>query len=436
MIKTYVRCSGPGTGRHTTIFDENCEEKKVMKKWISALLALTLTVAVCAGCGAKEEPPSGIYYDITGIGPKETVMEVDGLQIPAELYFYWLAYSASNTEYQINMLNSYYGLYGELIGEDGQILWDEELEEGVTVSQQVMEDTENSIKFSAAIEHLSKEHGIELTEEDKAAMAENLAASVEQLGSQEAFDENLSRMGLSQESYERISGDTFLFDHLKELVSDPASELYMDPADSSSAYVDHILLPTVDTTTNEPLSEEEIAQNYAKAQELLAQLGLSSGDVEALFTQLAEEYGQDPGRAAENGYLINPDTNFVQEFKDAAFALQPGQISDIVESSYGYHILLRKELTDEQIASVAEEHLTGTVIQERIDNAQVTRSEKLDGIDAGAFYNSYNEKIEALTAADEAANGADSAGQEPAGGTQGTDGAQEPADGGTEPAAE
>ena len=93
-------------------------------------------------------------------------------------------------------------------------------------------------------------------------------------------------------------------------------------------------------------------------------------------------------------------------------------------------------LTDEQIASVAEEHLTGTVIQERIDNAQVTRSEKLDGIDAGAFYNSYNEKIEALTAADEAANGADSAGQEPADGAQGTDGAQEPADGGTEPTAE
>lgn len=360
-------------------------------------------------------------------------MEVDGLQIPAELYFYWLAYSASNTEYQINMFNSYYGLYGELVGDDGQILWDEELEEGVTVSQQVTADTENSIKFYAAIENLSKEQGIELTEEDKTAMAENLAASVEQLGGQEAFDENLSRMGLSQESYERISGDTFLFEHLKELVQDPASELYMDPADSDSAYVDHILLPTVDTTTNEPLSEEEIAQNYAKAQELLAQLGLSSGDVEALFTQLAEEYGQDPGRAAENGYLINPDTNFVQEFKDAAFALQPGQISDIVESSYGYHILLRKELTDEQIATVAEEHLTGTILQERIDNAQVKRSEKLDGIDAGTFYTSYNEKIEALMAADEAADGTDGEGQESADGAQGAD---EPADGGTEPAAE
>lgn len=369
-------------------------------------------------------------------------MEVDGLQIPAELYFYWLAYSASNTEYQINLLNSYYGLYGELIGEDGQILWDDELEEGVTVSQQVTKDTEDSIKFYAAIENLSKEQGIELTEEDKTAMAENLAASVEQLGSQEAFDENLSRMGLSQESYERISGDTFLFEHLKELVMDPSSELYMDPADSDSAYVDHILLPTVDTTTNEPLSEEEIAQNYAKAQELLEQLK-GADDLETLFNQMAEEYGQDPGRATENGYLINPDTNFVQEFKDAAFTLQPGQLSDIVESNYGYHILLRKELTDEQIATVAEEHLTGTILQERIDNAQVERSEKLDEIDAGTFYTSYNEKIEALMAADEAAEGADGEAQEPTDDTQGTDepadgaqGTDEPAEGGTEPAAE
>ena len=93
----------------------------------------------------------------------------------------------------------------------------------------------------------------------------------------------------------------------------------------------------------------------------------------------------------------------------------------------------RDGLTDEQIATVAEEHLTGTILQERIDNAQVKRSEKLDGIDAGTFYTSYNEKIEALMAADEAADGTDGEGQESADGAQGAD---EPADGGTEPAAE
>ena len=399
-----------------------------MKKWISAILALALTVTVCAGCGAKEEPPSGIYYDITGIGPKETVMEVDGLEIPAEIYFYWLAYSASNTEYQINMLNSYYGMYDELIGEDGQILWDQDFSEGVTLSQQVQEDAENSVKFYAVIENLAKEQGVELTEEDRAAMEENLTASIEQLGSEEEFEKNLSRMGLSRESYDRISGDTYLFGHLKDLVADPASELYMDPASSSSAYVDHILLMTVDAETNEPLGEEEAAAKRAQAEDLLGQLN-AADDLETLFTQLAEQYGEDPGRAAESGYLINPDTNFVQEFKDAAFALQPGQISGIVESSYGYHILLRKDLTETQLDTLAEEHLTGTVLQEKMDGAQVTRSEKLDGIDAGSFYTAYNGKIEELMAADEAANGTD--GGDDAQGTG--DDAQAPADSGTEP---
>ena len=94
-----------------------------MKKWISGLLALVLTVSLCAGCGKKDAQPSGIYYDITGIAPSEVVMEVDGVEIPAELYFYWLAYACSNAEYQVNMLNAYYGLYSNLLAEDGSLVW-------------------------------------------------------------------------------------------------------------------------------------------------------------------------------------------------------------------------------------------------------------------------------------------------------------------------
>ena len=85
-----------------------------MKKWISALLALVLTAGLCAGC-AESEPPSGIYYDITGLDPKETVMEVDGNTIPAEQYLYWVAYNCSSLEYNLGMYNSLYGTYGELL---------------------------------------------------------------------------------------------------------------------------------------------------------------------------------------------------------------------------------------------------------------------------------------------------------------------------------
>ena len=75
-----------------------------------------------------------------------------------------------------------------------------------------------------------------------------------------------------------------------------------------------------------------------------------------------------------------------------------GQISDIVESSYGYHILLRKDLTDAQKANLAGDHLSA-MLQERITAAQVTRSEKLADIDAGTFYTSYNAILDAENAA-------------------------------------
>jgi len=373
-----------------------------MKKWISGLLALVFVTSLCAGCG--EKAPSGIYYDITGIAPSEVVMEVDGVQIPAELYFYWLAYSCSNADYQVNMLNSYYGLYSELVAEDGSLVWDGELEEGVTLSQQAKLDAENSTKFYASIEAMAKEFGITLTDEDKASVADNIAQAVEQYGSEEAFQDGLRQMGITQETFERISGDVCLFEHLRDLVLDPSSALYSEL--DESAYVDHILLTTVNSETNEPLSEEETAEKHSLAEQLLGQLQAEDGDLEKLFTQLAEQYGEDPGRAEEKGYLVNSSSNFVQSFKDTALSLEVGGLSGIVESEYGYHIMLRKALTDSQKESAAGDHLSA-LLEERVKSASVTSSDKLDEIDAGTFYNKYNEILQAETEADGNAGTAD-----------------------------
>ncbi len=362
-----------------------------MKKWISGLLALVLTVSLCAGCGKKDAQPSGIYYDITGIAPSEVVMEVDGVEIPAELYFYWLAYACSNAEYQVNMLNAYYGLYSNLLAEDGSLVWDGELEEGVTLSQQAKMDGESSVKFYATIEAMAKEHGVTLTDKDKADMDKSLEDAKKQYGGDEAFQDGLRQMGISQETFERISGDTHLFDHLREQVLDPSSGLYSEL--DSSAYVDHILLMTVNSETNEPLSEEEAAAKYATAQDLLSQLQAAS-DVEALFSELVGQYGEDPGRAAEQGYLVNKNSNFVQSFKDTALSLEVGGLSGIVESEYGYHIMLRKPLTDSQKETAAGDHLSA-LLEERMEAASITYSDKLKDIDAGTFYAKYGEILQA-----------------------------------------
>ena len=130
---------------------------------------------------------------------------------------------------------------------------------------------------------------------------------------------------------------------------------------------------TVNSETNEPLSEEEAAAKYATAQDLLSQLQAAS-DVEA--------------RAAEQGYLVNKNSNFVQSFKDTALSLEVGGLSGIVESEYGYHIMLRKPLTDSQKETAAGDHLSA-LLEERMEAASITYSDKLKDIDAGTFYAKY-----------------------------------------------
>ena len=53
---------------------------------------------------------------------------------------------------------------------------------------------------------------------------------------------------------------------------------------------------------------------------------------------------QDPGSAQQGGLLpFVQRGQLVKEFEDAAFALQPGEMSPVVQSPYGYHIILMKE---------------------------------------------------------------------------------------------
>ena len=62
------------------------------------------------------------------------------------------------------------------------------------------------------------------------------------------------------------------------------------------------------------------------------------------FAELAKKVSQDPGSAREGGLLpFVQRGRLVKEFEDAAYALQPGEMSGVVQSPYGYHIILMKE---------------------------------------------------------------------------------------------
>jgi parvulin-like peptidyl-prolyl isomerase len=95
-------------------------------------------------------------------------------------------------------------------------------------------------------------------------------------------------------------------------------------------------------TRNVPTQAEQVHARHilvsdeAKAQEILAQLQ-SGGD----FAQLAREYSLDPSTKESGGDLgfFPRGTLVVPEVEDAAFALSVGQISSVISSPMGYHIV-------------------------------------------------------------------------------------------------
>ena len=110
----------------------------------------------------------------------------------------------------------------------------------------------------------------------------------------------------------------------------------------------------------------------AEAQALLAQLRESP----SRFAELAKARSQDPGSAAQGGDLdFFARGAMVKPFEEAVFALQKGQISDVVESEFGFHII---QLTDvrmpkpepfEQVRPRLEEELKRQQAQRRYAEA-------------------------------------------------------------------
>jgi peptidyl-prolyl cis-trans isomerase C len=123
----------------------------------------------------------------------------------------------------------------------------------------------------------------------------------------------------------------------------------------------------------------------AKAEKLLKQVK-DGGD----FAAIAKENSEDPGSASDGGDLgFFPRGKMVKSFEDAAFAMKPGETSDIIETSYGYHIIKVTEHKDastppleevkagivERLAGEKRNPITKQYIQSLRDKAKIVYAE-------------------------------------------------------------
>jgi len=124
-----------------------------------------------------------------------------------------------------------------------------------------------------------------------------------------------------------------------------------DYEDYYNSYIDDFTLPGKVKASHILLKfndDKDVAR--ARAEELLGRI--KEGED---FAKLAKENSEDPSSADNGGDLgfFGPG-DMVKDFEDAAYAMEKGTVSEVVESVYGYHIIKVTDIREEKVTPLAE----------------------------------------------------------------------------------
>jgi parvulin-like peptidyl-prolyl isomerase len=167
-------------------------------------------------------------------------------------------------------------------------------------------------------------------------------------GSDDTFKMQLKSVNLSPETLharltEEATAETVLKSKVK--VTDEQVQKFYDDNPSQfevpeQVHVSHILIGTKDPKTDQDLTDDQKKAKKKQIDDLLKRARAGED-----FGKLAKEFSEDPGSKDNGGEYTfarasaDPRHAMVPEFEAAAFSLQTNQVSDVVTTAYGYHII-------------------------------------------------------------------------------------------------
>lgn len=300
-----------------------------MKKIISLIICLIMVVSVFGGCMLQKKD-----------GVALTVGDVE--------------MSTSEFAYYVYMCKA------QLAQEQGVTLGDEATEKefldaengdvtnrDVVVENAVKEAEKLLIQYNKAVEL-----GLALTEDDEASCVNEINSMKTQMGGTEAFEAQLAAFGTNSHAFEELYKKNIVASKLFDKLStdgtlEVSNEEIGEYIKNNYVKAAHILFSIMDTSTQEMYDEQTIAGKKALAEDTLNKINAGED-----FNKLMNELSEDPGLATSpDGYVFTKN-EMVPEFEKAAFSLEENKVSELVETSYGYHIIKRLplEVNDELIA--------------------------------------------------------------------------------------
>jgi len=263
----------------------------------------------------------------------------------------------------------YKNMYESQYGND---IWSIEMEEGKTFERYLKEAVLDTMVLDKALEQEALDSGFEVSEEE---LNEQFDAYKGQFPSEEEYNSYLESNDLSEE-YVKDSMkkdqliNKYINDYVEnlELSEDELKEYY----DSNKEQIDSVKASHI------------LVENPVLAQDILAKLYEGED-----FEELAAEHSID-GSAQSGGDLgYFKRGEMIPEFEEVAFTLETGELSGLVESQYGIHIIkvMDRKVNFEDNELEVKEALKNQKYNEKLEevkeNADIEKLVDYDEIDLG-----------------------------------------------------
>ena len=389
---------------------------KLTTRMLGVALSAAVLGSALAGCGTEpaastdlplpSEVPEDIIMQTAGITRDTALITVDGVEVPAEEVLYWVSsYADQYAAWGMTDLTMDMG--------NGQTLGQYYLDSAVETATlyQLMENKAEELKLGWSEENQTSYD--EQVQTMKTSLAQQAGLDIETQSDKvdTEYVRLISYMGLSQEGFFHINQASFLYNNLMEGLygTEGTDAPNADKLNEAGVlHAKHILIkaePVTDADGN--VTDDGMAAALAEAQGLYDQL-MAAEDPMTLFDQLMTEHTDDVDSSGNvnggtEGYTFG-DGEMVTEFYEGTKALAEGEISQPIQSQYGYHIILRLSADNEAGYDKYAQVKMQSQIETWMDEAQIERSEALDGVDLQAYYDGLTALRSDISAASQADN--------------------------------